>query len=385
MERKNILYISHYVSTHTGSPRALIDLIVNLKKERFNTHLLVPEWGELAEVLKRFDTNILVKNLLSLSKRNVPQFIYNTIELTILFRKYRIDLLHVNGEGWRNSYILAAYLLGIPIVLHMHNPYPTSEIKKDFNLYFANTIIVVSNSMKSSFEKNQTIYRKLVCIHNGVDLNKFKREKIADSNLGINKNLFVIGFVGQIRKGKGLEYLIEASPGILRAFPDTVFWVVGQDGIGEEGLTDRMTQFTKQLGVEKSFRFFGKRDDIPSIMNRIDLLTVPSLAEAFGKVIIEGMACRKCVIASNVGGIPEIIRDGENGILIPPGDCKKLEQSILSIMRNDELRMRLAESGYKTAKDRFAIERVVKKTEDLYMELISQRKESEGRTGATQE
>lgn len=371
MERKNILYISHYVSTHTGSPRALIDLIVNLKKERFNIHLLVPEWGELAEVLKRFDTNILVRNLSSLSKRNIPQFIYNTIELTILFRKYRIDLLHVNEVGWRNSYILAAHLLGIPIVLHMHNPYPTSEIKKDFNLYFANTIIVVSNSMKSSFEKNQTIYRKLVCIHNGVDLNKFKREKIADSNLGSNKNPFVVGFVGQISKRKGLEYLIEASPGILRAFPDTVFWVVGQDGIGEEGLTDRMTQFTKRLGVEKSFRFFGKRDDIPSIMNRIDLLTVPSLAEPFGKVIIEGMACRKCVIASNVGGIPEIIRDGENGILVPPGDCKKLEQSILSIMRNDELRMRLAESGYKTAKDRFAIERVVKKTEDLYMELIS--------------
>jgi len=119
-------------------------------------------------------------------------------------------------------------------------------------------------------------------------------------------------------------------------------------------------------------------------MNAMDLLVVPSLAEPFGKVIIEAMACRKCVIASNVGGIPEIIRDGENGILVPPGDCKKLEQSILSIMRNDELRMRLAEAGYQTVKDRFSIEKVVEKTEDLYVELISQKKGNKGRSDVGQ-
>jgi len=111
---------------------------------------------------------------------------------------------------------------------------------------------------------------------------------------------------------------------------------------------------------------------------------LPSKKEGLPYVLREAGLAELPVIASNVGGIPEIIKDGENGILVPPGDCERLEQSILTMMRNKELRMRLAESGYETAKDRFAIQKVVEKTENLYMELILDRGNKRRRGGAQQ-
>ena len=237
----------------------------------------------------------------------------------------------------------------------------------------------MSESMRSNFKNHPRILEKIVPIYNGVDLKDFyPRESLVALSFHREERTFVIGFVGQISKRKGLDTLIMASPGIIAEYPNAVFVVAGADAVEEAGLTKEMQELAFKLGVSDHFSFLGKRNDVPQVMNAMDLLVVPSLAEPFGKVIIEAMACRKCVIASNVGGIPEIIRDAENGILIPPGDCKKLEQSILSIMRNDELRMRLAEAGYQTVKDRFSIEKVVEKTEDLYVELISQKKGNKG-------
>lgn len=333
---------------------------------------MLPEQGELGKALSPFVTDIYIRKSVSLSTRAFPKFLSSVCSFLFFYGRHKISLVHANGVGWRESCLLAARALNIPIVLHLHNPYPENDIKGNFNLGIADRIIVVSESMRSNFKNHPRILDKIVAIHNGVDLKDFYPRK---SSVALpfhrDERTFVIGFVGQISKRKGLDTLIMASPGILAQYPNAVFVVAGADGVEEAGLTKEMQELTCKLGVWDHFSFLGKRNDVPQVMNGIDLLVVPSLAEPFGKVIIEGMACRKCVIATSVGGIPEIIRDGENGILIPPGDCRKLEQSILSIIKNDELRMRLAESGYKTAKERFAIERVVEKTENLYMELIS--------------
>jgi len=346
---------------------------------------MLPQEGELGKALKPFVRDIYIRKSVSLSTRSIPKFLASVSSFLFFYGRHKISLIHLNGIGWRESCLLAARVLKIPIILHLHNPYPENEIRGNFNLSLADRIIVVSESMRSNFKNHPRILEKIVPIYNGVDLKDFyPRESLVALSFHREERTFVIGFVGQISKRKGLDTLIMASPGIIAEYPNAVFVVAGADAVEEEGLTKEMQKMAARFGVSDYFTFLGKRQDVPQVMNAMDLLVVPSLAEPFGKVIIEAMACRKCVIASNVGGIPEIIRDGENGILVPPGDCKKLEQSILSIMRNDELRMRLAEAGYQTVKDRFSIEKVVEKTEDLYVELISQKKGNKGRSDVGQ-
>ena len=370
-----ILYYSEYTSVHTGSPRALIDLITNLDAQRFRASLMLPQEGELGKALKPFVTDIYIRKSVSLSTHALPKFLSSVCSFLFFYVRHKISLVHLNGVGWRESCLLAARVLKIPIILHLHNPYPENEIRGNFNLSLADRIVVVSESMRSHFKKHPRILHKIVPIYNGVDLQDFyPRESPFARPFHREERTFVIGFVGQISNGKGIGTLIKASPGIIAAYPNVVFVVAGADAVREKGLTRGMQELASRLGVSDYFTFLGKRNDVPQILNAVDLLVVPSLAEAFGKVIIEAMACRKCVIASNVGGIPEIIRDGENGILVPPGDGESLGRSIVSLLENDKLRMRMAEAGYQTVKDRFSIEKVVGRTENLYRELISQRK-----------
>ncbi|MBU2453216.1 MAG: glycosyltransferase family 4 protein, partial [Proteobacteria bacterium] len=148
------------------------------------------------------------------------------------------------------------------------------------------------------------------------------------------------------------------------------FVIVGADGAGESGYTDQMKCMAQKNKVLDHFIFLGKRDDIPEVMNTFDLLVVPSRAEPFGKVIIEAMACNKCVIASEVGGIPEILIDGENGLLVPSEDIEALKTAILKVIENKEFANNLANNGLSTVRDHFSIDALVNKTQQLYSNLI---------------
>ncbi|OEU66739.1 MAG: hypothetical protein BBJ57_09485 [Desulfobacterales bacterium PC51MH44] len=371
----NILFVSHYPDAHTGSPRALIDFVGNMDRKFFQQCLMVPKKGALSKELEQYGTRIFTKVSISLSQNNLPEFIASVISFLSLYHKEKIDLVHYNGIGWRESCLLAAWLLRIPIVLYLHNPYPQDEISGNFNFYFANSIIAVSQFMRDNFKNHPKIMNKIVCIHNGVDLGYFiSKPSTMRETLGIDDQTFVIGFVGQISTRKGLDTLIHTSPSIIEQHPDTVFLIVGSDGAGEEGLTAKMKRLAERLGVLQHFYFLGRQTDIPEVMNTIDLLVTPSLAEPFGKVIIEAMGCRKCVIASRVDGIPEIIQDGKNGLLVPPKNVNALGSAILKLMENEKLRIQLAETGYKTAVEEFAIDKHVKKVQGLYTQLLTQKR-----------
>jgi glycosyltransferase involved in cell wall biosynthesis len=135
-----------------------------------------------------------------------------------------------------------------------------------------------------------------------------------------------------------------------------------------------MKLLSAKLGVANRFVFLGKRDDVPEIMNACDLIVVPSRAEPFGKVVIEAMACGKCVIASAVGGIPEIIQDGWNGRLVPPGNLEALQSAMLEVLRDNNMRTFLSRNGCRTAKEKFSINTLVEKTQDLYTSLLNKSK-----------
>jgi glycosyltransferase involved in cell wall biosynthesis len=124
------------------------------------------------------------------------------------------------------------------------------------------------------------------------------------------------------------------------------------------------------LGLEKQVILAGFLDDVPSLMQALDLLVLPSNAEAFGLVLLEAMANGKAIVGSRSGAIPEIVRQGENGLLFEPGDSEALADAMRRLIQSPEDRALMGENGKKLFHERFRIDREVEETEKLYRSLL---------------
>lgn len=193
-------------------------------------------------------------------------------------------------------------------------------------------------------------------IPNAVDLQKFtpqRRDEALRLSFLQNPNELLLGVVSRIDKGKGLLEVIDAASKLkLDEIPFRMI-IVGKETIGEEGTLAVLEAEIKRLGLENEVLLIGHRADIDTIMASIDVLVMPSPSETFGRVLIEAMASGAAVIASAGGGVPDIIRDGEDGLLVPPLDAEGLADAMIRISRNQELRQRLAENGLRAARDRY--------------------------------
>ena len=372
MTKKNILYISPSSGNHTGSPKALFDLVKNIDKNQYVPSLLVPENGPLVQDFENINGKVYIQKSIGLNKRNLLNYWKSVKFFKSFFRDIGIDIIHFNSPGWRSSAALAASLNRIPIVLHVHNQCPENGIKRNFNFNLASKVIIVSESMRDDFKNYPNILNKTTCIYNGVDLKCFNPGlDNFRKTISVNSQTPVIGYIGQLSQRKGIDVLAKAAPAVLSRHPKSLFLIAGADGINEEGYTEYIKGLTTELGVREHFLFLGKRNDVPEVMNACDLIVVPSRSEPFGKVVIEAMACGKCVIASAVGGIPEIIENGENGLLVQPDNVKELEDAILKVIDDKELRNTLAKYGRQTAKENFSIEVLVEETQNLYANLLA--------------
>lgn len=368
----NILFLSNSAGNHTGSPKALLDLAGNLDKGCYIPLLALPDPGPLAEEFKASCGEVHFCKSASLSKSNVFFFWQKVREFIAFYKHHKVALVHFNWPGWRESAVLAAVWLNIPFIIHIHNACGKKEFKKNFNFAWAKKIVIVSESMRPSFLESPKLLQKMVCIHNGVDLERFAPHSRQDpaEMLPVSPGSPVIGYVGQLSHRKGVDVLIQAAPAVLSKHPEALFVIAGAEGIQEEGYAKSLKKLARELGVLDRFLFMGKREDIPQVMNACDLVVVPSRAEPFGKVVIEAMACGKCVIASAVGGIPEIVADNVYGLLVRPESVEDLQQAMQRALQDPCLRSRLAADGRRHVQAQFCIKSVAEKTQNLYAQLL---------------
>lgn len=369
--QKKILHIYHYTDIHTGSPRSMIDLAEATDKSLYEPLIMTPSEGEVSRRASELGVAACFGKSTSLSGKNLLNFIKSFVWFLVFLKKHNVALIHFNGAGWRESSVLAAEMLSIPVVLHLRNHYSPDDVKGNFNFKIARKIVIISESMRHIFDKYPDIAKKVACIYNGIDVRKFTPAPInITCSFSDKSKYFVVGFVGQISHRKGLDLLIKAVPSLISDFSHVRFLIVGTDGISEPGLTQTFLYELKQQGISEYFEFLGKRQDIPEIMNFIDLLVVPSRKEPFGKVIVEAMACGKCVIASDVGGIPEIIDDGKNGFIFPNEDDVKLAECLRLAIADQDLRDRIAASGLTSARTRFSTDALISNVQSLYASLL---------------
>lgn len=173
----------------------------------------------------------------------------------------------------------------------------------------------------------------------------------------------IVGVVGRLELEKGHPTLLEAWPMVLDRVPGAYLLIVG-----EGSRQDALRQIAREQGIERHVIFTGRRDDIPAVTAALDVAVLPSYREAQGLTILEAMAMSRPVVASNVGGIPEMVEDGVTGLLVPPHDPPALAAAITRLLLDHPYADMLARAGHDLVHDRFCVQIMVNAVQALYDE-----------------
>lgn len=242
---------------------------------------------------------------------------------------------------------------------------------------YTDAIIAVSDYVKDSLKKEGVAPEKIVRIYNGVPPEKYKplseEEKEKFIRLISEKtHERVIGYVGNLIEMKGIRYFIKSLPDIFQKFPRTLALIAGDGELKKE-----MEDLASELKISENIRFLGKVDTlIPRLMGSLDILVQPSLTESFGLAPAEALSCGVPVIASRVGGLSEIITEGECGYLVPPEDPIALAARINELLEHNEKRLSFGKAGRKRVKDKFNDMETAGQYLLLYRDLLKLKKGS---------
>jgi len=317
--------------------------------------------------------------------------LYNPIKLTILLmnflksmyifkvmrvlREYNVDLICSADTLSKIVGGISGKCLGIKVVAHCHADYSSimfqniiGRLLKMIDSFLLDAILAVSEKVRSCFKGNDRVYSKVITVYNGVDAEFFNPIKVADSllkELG-GRYQIIIGNIGALDKFKGQIYLLEAIKRLKEEGIANILCLFCGTGKEEEFLR----KFVEGNDLKNEVLFLGFCDDILRVLKILDILVITSLAESFSMAAVEAMAMRVPVIATNIGGLPEVVEDGKTGILVPPGDVNALCSAIKYLVNNPEARLKMGENGRLRVLEKFTIEENVRKTEDIFLSLM---------------
>ena len=395
-----VLYVHNSADTY-GASRSLLRLVTSLDRSRFEPIVVLPEEGELSRQLRRFNAPVFIHPHLTVISRylkspsEILRFLLSvplsTWFLLRTIRRERIDLIHTN-VGVIPTAAAAALLAGVPHVWHIREFF--SEFASLWSLYrlwilgASRRVVAVSKAAATQFSGN----RKVRVIYNGFLLaspesgnvllvDRFQ-EKAPALDAADLRNAFrqehrlggelVVGCVGRIKfQRKGQDVFIRAL-GLLKKRGVAVRGlIVGAPFAANEAHWQAVRQLITREGVEKEIVLAGELKDVRPAYAAMDLCVLPSaLPEPFGGVVMEAMAMRLPVIATNIGGSPEQVEEGVTGFLIPPNDPETLARKIEELAKNPNLRQQFGIAGVERIRKRFALEQTTREIESLYRELL---------------
>jgi len=294
-------------------------------------------------------------------------FLY--MKALLVLKKFNPQVIHAQNIHSGMLGFWAKKFLGRPFVVWGQGSdiYVAWRYKKQISrlvLTSADAVIALTEDMKKEMLK--ICQRDIYVIPNGVDLRKFEglSKESARAKLHVKKEAKVIIFVGNLRPVKGLRYLVEAMKFIKDKEDDARLMLVG--GGEERGYLEELT---KQLGLEGYVTFTGKvpNEEVPEHMITGDVFVLPSLSE--GGVNMEIMAAGLPIVATNVGGIPEFVIEGENGFLVEPKNPEQIAEKVCLLLRDNELRSRISENNTITANEH-SWESIIDRLERVYENIV---------------
>lgn len=294
--------------------------------------------GRLAEKLERDGIRVVIFDETKFSSLQILKMFYD------YFSQCLPDIIHAHGYKAHILGCIAAKLSGIKYIVKtvhgLEELFPTMKRLKAsfythldtlFDKYFTDKIIAVSYNVHQELSKRINS-RRIVTIHNGIELNRVcltKDPVYVRRKLCINAEDFIVGTVGRLVPVKGQEYFIQAARIVVDKIGNVKVLV-----IGEGPCRKNLERLARQTKMDAHVIFTGYRDDVYDLINAMDIFVLSSLHEGIPTVLLEAMALQKPIISTDVGGVPEIITDGETGFLVPPKNPSVMADRIIYVLRN---------------------------------------------------
>ncbi|MCB1069703.1 MAG: glycosyltransferase family 4 protein [Verrucomicrobia bacterium] len=289
-------------------------------------------------------------------------------------RQENADLLHCHGYNAANFGRLAGYLTGKPVVIHEHAVLAVKphQFLADKLLSRLTTCgVAISEAVREFMIRGRSVPEdRITIVHNGIQLDRYRRRPEPDiragrEKLGIDPGALVIGTLTRLREEKGNRTLIAAMPAILARHPGAML-VIGGDGPERAALEQQV----RELGIANRVLFAGFVKAGADLLTLFDLMAIPSLSEGLSYAGAEAMACGVPVVASDVGGLPELLDRGTCGVLVPPGDAGALAAAIADLLSDPARIETLRAAGLKRA-EAFSIETYAKHLCSVYRRALA--------------
>lgn len=375
MRKIKVLHITQAV---IGGTLEYIKLFfTNIDKEKFDVELVCPAYGPMKDEIEALGFKVYVIDMQR--EINLIKDFKTYEELKCLIRRVKPDIVHLHSSKAGVLGRLAAYKNKIPNIYNPHgwsfSMVVSNKKKKVYALIekfcskYCDYIINISDDeQKLAIKYNISSKDKMKVIYNGIDIKKYEtfydRKKVLNE-LNIPEDSFIIGMVGRITKQKSPETFIQIASKLKDKIENAYFILVGD---GE--LKFEIEELVKKLNVNDRVRITGWTNQVSKYISIFDVGLLTSKWEGFGLVLAEYMAAQKPVVASDVGGIKNVIINDFNGILVNPDDINGFCDAIIKIKNDNELRKELKCNGYEIVNERFNIKRVVKEHEKLYLDLL---------------
>lgn len=299
-------------------------------------------------------------------KKSLLTFVWVIPRIVDVIRKENIHIIHARSRVPALASFVASRITSIPFITTAHGYYRKHLISKVMG--WGKFVIVASNAMGYHMIKNfGVLQEKIRLIPRGVDLGSFEYKSPGDRR----NNPFTIGMISRISPIKGHSYFIQAISQVSRKIPNLKVVIVGGVATGKEKYKAELDLLIRRLGLVEIVKFLGPRDDIPRILSEMNILVMsPVEQEAFGRAIIEAQAAGVPVVATTVGGIVDIVKDGQTGLLCSPQDPKELADKIIGLAKNKDLQQKIAEEARQSVEHNFTLEKMAASTLRLYEEAM---------------
>ncbi|MBF8289560.1 MAG: hypothetical protein HW391_528 [Chloroflexi bacterium] len=356
--------------TNGGAQEHVLNLVSRIDRERFDVSICSLSPGSGVRKLERAGFDVCVID--------VPDDALAVEAVAAHLAAVRADVVHnhmyrAEVIGTQAAWRVAETGLARPYVVGTVH---SSRVRSDEDRALIRRLtprmdhlVAVSTSIVHKIADEGRVGAPVTLIYNGVDLERYDHEApccTLREEYGLPAEGPIVGVVARLEAEKGHPTLIDAWVRVRADVPDATLLVIGE-GSRREALELQV----RDLGMERSIVFTGRRDDVPAVTAALDVAVLPSYREAQGLTILEAMALSRPVVASNVGGIPEMIQDGVTGLLVPPHDPIALAAAILRLLDDHPLADTLGRAGHDLVHERFCVELMARGVETIYDESLA--------------